>query len=249
MGKSDAELSLTEKVKIDILASIQKGQYPEGSKIPTEKELCAHHGVSRITVQNAVRALVNEGVLYRVQGRGTFVSKRKINFHFLTRRTSFEEQILAMNMTPSVAVLQLEVTVASAAVAEQLRIAQGEKVIHLLRLRYADKEPISYVDCYQPYDLCHFLLDEDFTQESLFAALNKMPQTRIARVTRIVEVIAATHTEMLLLGVPKGSPIHVFSSYTQNEEGRIIDYGVTHSRGDRSKFAVELVPEGPFDWK
>jgi len=176
-----------------------------------------------------------------VPGKGTFVTK-KVNYVFLTKNTTFEEQIREMGMVPSVKLLRREVIEADAFIAKQLQIPEKSKVVHVLRLRNADNEPYSYVDCHLPYDLCAHLMEADLENMSLYIAVNKNPKAHIARITRIVEAVPATRTETLLLGVPEGSPIHLFTSYAVGNDGRMIDYGVTHSRADRSKFSVELVP-------
>ena len=131
MHEAGREQSLTNQVRQDILNRIKEKDYPEGSKIPTEKQFCEQYGVSRITIQNAILSLVNDGVLYRIKGKGTFVKKKRIDWHFMTQDTSFNQQILSMGMTPSTNVLNFEVIPASESVAENLCIQEGERVIHL----------------------------------------------------------------------------------------------------------------------
>lgn len=239
------ELSLTMQVRQDVMEQIQNKTYPEGAKIPTEKELCEKYGVSRITIRNALLSLVNDGVLYRVKGKGTFVKRKRINWLFMTQDTSFNQQILSMGMTPSTNVLNFEVIEATETIAENLCIQEGEKVIHILRLRYANREPMAIVESFHPYSLCSSIMECDFAQVSLHEALNSRPETSIVKVVRYVEAVPASNTEALLLSVPKGSPIQLFTNYAMNDKYQIVDYCVSYFRGDKSRFTAEifLAPE------
>ncbi len=242
MHEAGREQSLTNQVRQDILNRIKEKDYPEGSKIPTEKQFCEQYGVSRITIQNAILSLVNDGVLYRIKGKGTFVKKKRIDWHFMTQDTSFNQQILSMGMTPSTNVLNFEVIPASESVAENLCIQEGERVIHLLRLRYANREPMAIVESFLPYSLCSHILKYNFSVSSLHEALNDKPESSIVKVVRYVEAIPASNTEKLLLSVPKGSPIQFFTNYAMNDKQQIVDYCVSYFRGDKSRFAVEIRP-------
>lgn len=241
-GMVDKEPSLTEQVKRDILKTIKNGKYLEDAKIPTEKELCEIYRVSRITVQNAVLSLVRDGVLYRIKGKGTFVKKEKIQWRFMSHDTSFNDQIRAMGMAPSSLVLSLDICKATGNIADQMHIREGELVIRLLRLRYANGEPVAIVESHLPHVACSHIMERDFAIDSLHDALNEREESRIVRVMRYVEAIPASSTETMLLGVPKGSPIHFFTNYAFNADGMIVDFCNSYYRGDKSRFAVEIIP-------
>ena len=242
MHQMGREQSLTTQVRQDIMEHIRNKDYPEGVKIPTEKEFCERYGVSRITIRNAILSLVNDGVLFRVKGKGTFVKRKQINWMFMTKDTSFNQQILSMGMTPSTNVLNFEVIKASEAIAENLCIQEGESVIHLLRLRYANREPMAIVESFHPYELCKHIMECDFSHLSLHEALNSNAETNIVKVVRYVEAVPANSTETLLLSVPKGSPIQLFTNYAMNSRYQIVDYCVSYFRGDKSRFTVEIFP-------
>ena len=85
-------LPLYYQIKEIILEMIKNEQLGPGDAIPSERELCAIQGVSRMIVNKAILELVNEGTLYRVQGKGTFVSKPK-EYQKLSQLTGFTEEM------------------------------------------------------------------------------------------------------------------------------------------------------------
>ncbi len=234
-------LNLTKQIKQKIADDIENEVYPSGGKIPTEKQFCEQFKVSRITVKNAILELVNEGMLYRIKGKGTFVRKKKYELNFLYRDTSFHEQILTSGIIPTSRVLSMDVRQADRDIAERLGIEKEGRFIHLLRLRLVNQEPVAVVESFLPFDLCSFILGHDFTKESLHVLLNTKEQSKIVRVTRDVEAVETTKTEKMLLGVANSSPLLFFTNYSYNANGRVVDYCMSYYRGDRSKFSIEIL--------
>ena len=110
---------------------------------------------ARTTVRQAVTELVQEGWLYRIKSKGTFVTHPKINQDFLKKLESFQEQMKRLGMKPSTSVLELKKMKADAEVAKALQLKEGAEVIFLFRKRFADGEPIVTIKTYLPAkDLC-----------------------------------------------------------------------------------------------
>ena len=109
-----------------IMAEIKNGTYPKDSVIPTEKELSEMFDISRTTVRQAIAELVQEGWLYRVKSKGTFVSQPKINQDFIQKLESYNDQIRRTGRTPRTEVLDFKVMKASQEVAGRtVRTAAG----------------------------------------------------------------------------------------------------------------------------
>ncbi len=127
----------------DILrGKILSRQWVEGGMIPPESELTAEYKVSRIVVRQVLHRLVNEGLIYRQQGRGTFVSKHTLE-HALSRILSFTEDMTQRGFTPTTQVLFADLIPAPHEIAERLQIADGTTLARIDRLRLADGEPMS----------------------------------------------------------------------------------------------------------
>jgi GntR family transcriptional regulator len=173
-----------------------------GDPLPSERELCARFGVSRMTVRQAVDALVVEGLLERVHGRGMFVARPKVDLQ--VRLTSFSEEMRRRGMTSSVKHLRAEVIQADARIAAALEIEPADPVVHLHQLRYADGEPMSVQHCWLVEALIPNLIDPP--PESLYAELDRrgiLPEWG----EDTVDAGEADAEEADLLGVAKGRAV------------------------------------------
>ena len=131
-----------------------------GDLIPSERELGETYGISRMTARQAITELVNEGLFYREQGKGTFVSRSKITQQ-LIHLTGFTEDIRARGQRPSTTVISATMHPADEAVAEKLRINPGALIFRLQRLRLADGEPLAIELSQITFKDCEKLLGED----------------------------------------------------------------------------------------
>ncbi len=225
-----------------ILQDIENGSYPVGSMIPTESELAAMFDISRTTVRQAMTELVHEGKLYRVKSRGTFVSEPKIGQEFMQKLRSYNDEMRSQGHVPSTNVLSLEI-VAMPSEMDRIRNSSGaEKAILLNRVRFADGCPIVYVKTYMPYELCRFVMEHDFSQESLYKVLSAKDETRIYKVTRICSAVAAGKNDAEILDIKRGAPIHHFISMGYNQSGELIEYSLARYRGDKNQFQVDVYP-------
>src|SRR3989454_11654646 len=120
----------------------RSGEWKPGDLIPSERELSEKYGISRMTARQAITDLVNEGLFYREQGKGTFVSERKITQQ-LIHLTGFTEDIRARGQRPGTRVLSAEMRLADEATAEKLRIDAGTLIFRLQRLRLVDEESVT----------------------------------------------------------------------------------------------------------
>lgn len=224
-----------------IVQEIENGNYKSESMIPTEKEISDYFKISRTTVRQAITELVQEGWLYRVKSKGTFVSSRRLNQDFIQNLESFDEQIRKSGAVPSTEVLEFNSVYAPKAVAEKLRIPEKSQVIYLYRKRFADGNPIVLVETYLPYEDCAFLLGKDLGQESLYSNLARSENTEIYCVKRMVEAVEANANDAKLMGIKKGKPVQFFETIGYNVFGKPIEYSLARYRGDSSRFEVTTI--------
>ncbi|WP_251152162.1 GntR family transcriptional regulator [Cellulosimicrobium sp. Marseille-Q4280] len=152
------------------LADLVTTELDVGDAIPSERTLTETFNVSRMTVRQAVDALVNEGVLERAQGRGTFVAPPRADFEM--RLTTFGEEARRRGMEPGTRVLETGAAPAPSSVAEALGRPQGSPMHHVVRLRSADGSPMSVEEVWIPCDLAPDLLD-DGVPPSMYGALRE----------------------------------------------------------------------------
>lgn len=228
------------QLKSLLLEEIKKNEYPVDSLIPTEKEISEMFQISRTTVRQAITELVQAGWLYRIKSKGTFVARVKIKQDFIKRLEPFNEQIARTGRVPSTQLLAFEVVDMPEHVAEVFGAAPGTKAIYLHRRRCADGDPIVTVETYLPYEACSFILKHDMTNESMYNVLATREGTRICRVNRILEAVAANVRDVERLDMVRGKPVHLFKTIGYNQMNEPIEYSIARYRGDRNKFEIDL---------
>lgn len=231
------------QLKTLIMDEIKNGHYEVGNLIPTEKEFSEVFQISRTTVRQAITELVQEGWLYRVKSKGTFVAQPKISQDFIKKLESFNDQILRAGMTPSTEVLELKTVKADITVAKNLDLKENEPVIYLYRKRLADGEPIVTIETFLPYKSCSFVLSHNLAEERLYSILGQNAETSVFRVRRIVEAVEADENDEKYLNIKQGKPIQHFASVGYNAYNLPIEYSLARYRGDRNSFEITVFPE------
>ncbi len=228
------------QIKQMILEPILSGKINVGDMLPTEIELCEKCCVSRTTIRQALNELVSEGYLNRIKGKGTFVSKAKIQAEFLNKLLSFNEEMHSKALMPSTKVLALKVIDGNPEVNKKLELNENEKIIYLERIRYANGEPIVSLVTYLPYIPYQALIKVDFEKESLYELLEEKYNQRVVRVKRKIEAVNATKKESEQLGIPKNAAISLVKTIGYTKTEKPIEYSVARYRGDRTEFNIDL---------
>ncbi len=231
------------QLKNIILEEIEKNDFPVDTMIPTENELSDMFDISRTTVRQAITELVQEGKLYRIKSKGTFVARPKINQDFIKRVESYDESIRRTGRVPSTRLLDMKTVPATDEVAAALALSLGDKTIYISRLRSADGIPVVTVETYLPYDKCAFVLEHDLEKEALYSIFSLREETQIRRVCRVVEAVAANSKDAELLMIKRGKPVHFFHTTGFNGNSEPIEYSISRYRGDQNKFEVDVFVE------
>lgn len=230
-------------VKKAIVEKIDNEEFPIGSLIPSERELMALLDVSRITVRRAIEELEQEGYLYKVQGKGTYV-KGDQNSQDLISITSCTQDVIRLGMKPSREVLHSDVLMADRKRQRKLNIGDNDKVFFLSRIYYADDEPINYTRTFLPYKLFKGIETHDFSKESLYAVLEQEYGVRLSRANRSIEAILAYDDIAEYLHVPNGTPLLLFECTTYGTLGGKevpVETFKCCYRSDRFKFYINQV--------
>jgi GntR family transcriptional regulator len=217
---------------------IEKEELGFGQAIPPERELCERYSVSRMTARQAVMELVNEGLLYREQGRGTFVAEAKVR-QGTGRLTSFTQDMRERGMEVSSTVLGVEEESAGPVVARMLRIDPGDRIIRVRRVRNADGKPMALETSHLLYGVAKGILDMDLSERSLYEELGKAG-VHIAAAEQSYEAVLVNEAESEHLDVPAGSPALLIERVTFDGEDRSFEYVKSLYRGDRYRLTTRL---------
>jgi GntR family transcriptional regulator len=184
-------IPLYYQLKKQVLALIESAAIKEGDILPPENELCELFKVSRPTIRQAFTELVTEGYLNRYKGRGTFVSKPKVEERFFSKLESFNREMIAKGLKPQTMVLEAKILYGNPEANERLALPLNAPLIYLRRLRSVDDVALVYVETFLPFEQYPKLMEVDFTVNSLYDSLEKLYRIRVSRVHREIEAINA----------------------------------------------------------
>lgn len=225
------------QLKTLIQERISSGEYPVGMCLPSEREYCEEYSISRMTVRQAISDLVNESLLRRERGKGTYVAQPKIE-QGLQALTSFTEDMKRRNMHPGTRLIHMTTCPATSRVARQLGIEDGESVFEITRLRLADDEPMAIETAYVP--ICNLPnLTEKVATGSLYEVMRERG-IEIAHATQTLEASLAKVTEATKLNIKNKAPVLLIERTTYASGGQAIEFVKSVYRGDRYKFAIDL---------
>lgn len=227
------------QVRDALRQQILEGALQPHQKMPSESQMIDSFGVSRITIRRALHELENEGLIFGVSGKGTFVSKPKA-FQDLTHLQSFGEAMQEHGYETFSKVISLKELRPSERVAEQLKVKRTEKVSEIKRVRYLNREPVSVETSYFPEAIGRRLVKEDLSSKDIFLILENDLGIVLGNAELVVGVHVADELQARLLGVESGSPMLHFERLTSSAGGDPISYEHLYHRGDTFKYKVKV---------
>jgi len=229
-----------------ILEEIKNGTYGPGDLIPTEVELSDMFQISRTTVRQAISDLVNNGYVYRVKSKGTFVSPPKIERIIPSTGQAysvytFEQEMYEKGHHPDSKVLELKETEAPSVMLKNgYNVASG-KAIFVYRVRYVDGVPFERVISYLHYDhFKEYLATDDLYRYNIGEIMSRKEETKVHRVSRILEVLPASSEDVKILDVKAKSPIQLMTSLRYDAHDELLDISYAYYRGDLSRLHFEI---------
>jgi GntR family transcriptional regulator len=216
-------------------------QLSVGDAIPSERQLSADLGVSRLTVRAALGDLVREGLLVRRRGSGTFVSEPKIAQELTM--TSFTEDMRRRGMVPASKTIELRTSPAGAWLGRILHVSPSEPIVVIKRLRLADRETMAIETLHVRASLVPDLSAADLEDHSFYALLTERYGIDVVGGLQTIEPTVTGEEESELLGVPLHSPAFLFERTTRSRAGEIVEYVRSIYRGDRYRLVTELSRE------
>lgn len=223
---------------------IISGEYAVGDRIPTELELCKEFGMSRITVRRAVQDLVEQGLLRKVQGRGTFVAIPK---HVLGAGPSNERGFSskAFSSTPTTRkVLDKHLGVADDKLARTLGIAPGDHIVYVRRLISEENFPLSIDNLFVSAELFPNLINLMDDNVSFYSLVSDFFGLEFGEESFTLDASAARSEEAALLQCPIGLPIFILRKIMRCADGTPMHYSKTILRADRVTYRFDVDRDG-----
>ncbi len=237
-----AEIPLYRHIEEDLLSQITEGDLQPGDVIPPERELCEHYGVSRITVRRAISELETRGYVRRHQGKGTYVSRTRIQRE-MGRLLSFSEEMQAQGHVPGSRLLNLQHRPADKSLASLLHLREGEPIWIVERLRLADGEVVSLSISYLHLPPAVYLTPLELNTYSSLWSLLASKGVRITEGNTTVRATVADSHYAELLDVEEGEPLLVREGVNYTMEGQPVPVEAFEivSRADRYQYSLHLI--------
>jgi GntR family transcriptional regulator len=234
-----SKLPLHQQLYDFLRGKIRSGEWTEGQMIPTEPELINQYGVSRIVIRQVLNRLVNEGLIFRQQGRGSFVAERRLE-EGLSRIISFTEDMRQRELIPKTRILFNGLVPAPEDIAEHLGIQSGDELAHLRRLRLANDEPMSIEEAYLVHRYFPGVLNEDYELVPLRETLQQKYGVRIIRARQVIRAVQATAEQARLLTTQGKSPLLLIERVSFSEQDQPVEFLRIYYRGDRYSLYNDL---------
>ena len=224
------------------LDHIRAGDYQPGEQIPSELEISAQHGVSRMTARKALDMLVSKGILYRSKGKGTYVAENIVSYG-LSTMLSFSHTLRSQGHTVTTSVLRKEIIPGSQDIVRKLQLQHDSKVIVIQRLRYIEDQPATIHTSFLEHRLFAPIMDIDLSQESLLDSVQRISRISIAYTQDSVQADLANPHETDLLGCPPSSPVLRVEGIAYAENGQPTRLTQAVYRADMFKLVVKNTAE------
>lgn len=238
--RQDSNAPLYAQLSDFLRQRIQSGALKLGDRMIPENDIVEILKISRTTVRQAYEKLVEDGLIVRYRGKGTFVAEPRLkrSNHYLY---SFTENIRASGATPTSQILRCEVCAADNGDSVRLGLdSAGAKVFLIERLRLADGEPLIVERTCVQYYLCPGIEAVDFSRASLYATLRGQYGLNICRAEETIEAVILKKHICAQLGCPSGRPGYAIERLSYLDNGFACEHTTSFTRADKCVFKLEL---------
>ncbi len=222
------------QIKNVLAQRILDSEYTAHERLPSESELMKAFGVSRITVRQALRDLHGDGLVFSVQGKGTFVSKPKA-IQDVQRLQGFGESMVPQGYEASTRMISMQEARPSQEVAEALGIKQTDSVVEIKRIRYLNREPISVDHSFYPAHIGRKLAGKDLTQD-IFPLLENEFELMLDHADLRIEATLADEDQAKWLNTSAGSPVLLIRRLVFDRQKNKIAFEFLSHRGDAFQY-------------
>ncbi|MEL6471017.1 MAG: phosphonate metabolism transcriptional regulator PhnF [Cyanobacteria bacterium J06623_4] len=241
MSVSDSPIYI--QISDQLRNSIQAGRYQVGDKLPPESELAQQFGVNRHTLRQAIALLRQEGALRVDRGKGTFVAAAPIRYA-IGKRVRYNQSMRSQGYATRSEIVRAVPLPANDIVSNGLAIEVNAPVALIERVSFIDEVPVSISASHFPLALFPDLLSAESTAQlrsigSISAWLRDRYDVDHIRRQTVVSARIVRAQDAKLLALSLNQPILLAESVNEDQEGRIIEYGVTKFRGDRMEMVFE----------
>lgn len=222
-----------------LIKQIEEGVLKSSEQIPTEMELSKRFKLNRHTVRQAIERLKNEGFVYTIKGKGTFVSNTKISYK-VSRKTQFTTSIFDVGLDPDARLLNSYKISADSELSRKLNIKSSDKVVVLEIARFVNKIPFCHTTSFLSSDRFPGIENHIRGNFSLHELLKKHYGVEATRASSTFEVSMPETSDMDILQISPKIPLLVVKSIAKDQDGGYVEYCITKFRGDICSISVDF---------
>lgn len=232
-------VTLYEQIKSVIKDDIINGVYNPGDQLPNEKQLCEQYNVSRITIRRALKELSKEGLIEIRQGKGTFVSKEKLDIKILDLG-GYTDTLESLHHNVKMQIIEKPVIKADKEVASALNIKEGDEVLKLKRLVLDQNDPLSIDIAYFPLSLYPNIIDKITDNISTFNLIKKDYKITMARAYKEFGVVLAQDEYSELLECTPGEPLFSIKKIIYDIDNKPVHYSTYYVLANKVKYYINV---------
>ena len=238
MDYNNGQIPIYMQMREIIRYKIERGEYAPCTALPSENDLAEEFATNRQTVRNAIDTLVNEGLLRRVAGKGVYVLGKKME-RYLEILQGFTQTMLDRKVTPSIKVVKKVVRKAGDMYSLKFGIKPDDDIFYIKRLCYGDSEPVSLEEIYVPKNLVPKLAGIDLSVFSLYEVY-ELYGIKLERAYQTLDLVHLEQNDARMLGISAELPVMLFECTSYDDQGRIIEFSRSYTRGDKCRFNVQF---------
>jgi GntR family transcriptional regulator len=232
-------IPLYYQIQRALMEKIQSGELTEGDPLASEEELSRLYQVSRMTARQALHGLKTSGFAFSEKGRGTFVTRPKLEKNIMHLQ-GFTEDMRQRGMKPSSRLLEQSVVHPTEELMQKLKVEASDNVMRLRRLRLADGTPMALEESHIPLRLFPGLDRIDFAKNSLYHTLRERYGVRVGYADEVIEALPATRDEAELLTIPRKASVLSITRIIMTTQESPIEAACSRYRGDRYRASIRV---------
>jgi GntR family transcriptional regulator len=237
-------LPLYHQLEENLRARIHEGEFEPGALLPTEEQICADYGVSRITVRRALDALIAQGLIVRRRGVGSFVAEPRSGIRSVRLVGSLDEFLSASGALET-QMVSLGETSAPAEIAEQLQLETGAPVVRLEAITRMERAPIGYLNIYFPLEIGRLFDPADLdSQLPVIRTMERKANTRVLRAEQVIGADRAGDAAGRHLGIDPQSPVLRVTRVYFTAFDRPIEVALIRYHPERYRYSIDFHSKG-----
>lgn len=214
-----------------IKEAILSGKLSNGEKLPTEEEYRVAFGLSRPVIRQAYKQLLDEHLIYRQKGKGSFVKHKDFHYGLLASTKPLSEKIRMSGLEPSTVELEHKIIECTAQQNNVFNCEKGARFMKIKRLYKGDDQILFYFEFYRPLSLFPELEHLDTTKTSISQFLNAHPKNIVDYAKRIIHAVVLDDEVCDYFEIDSGSPGFKLDTIAYGLDGEVIEYSIAYIQG------------------